>query len=443
MAPFPDRLSRIAAFGVVALGVFAGTANGRSVTLAQSEQIALERHPRLASALENVAAAEAGVVRSRATLLPSASVSGTYTRNMELPVLITSFGTFVSGDTNAYQAALSVSQPLFLGFAGVTGLDLARVGESSARVALEQTTQEVLSGVREAYFGAVLARKIVQVQEEAVAQAESSLAQVQLRFNVGTASGFDLLRARVQLATTRPNLVTARSNRQIADAGLRLAMGLGPSEVVEPADTLAPFTSRWADAPLDTLLRVAYADRPDVRQLAYQEQAAEDQVGLAKSAYYPYLFAFGRAQWQAQTHRLSASPDFLRSTGVGLQLSWTVWDSWKTPASVQLARVGLRQVAQAAKLLRDGVSVDVESAQLRLQEASVNVRSGEETVEQAEEALRLARVLYAEGGSTQLDVINAQVALTQAQTQYAQALYQYHVAHVRLEKALGVIERAP
>lgn len=427
---------------VVAVGAASATAAGRPLTLREAEQLALDRQPQLAIAKASVDSARAGVRKARATILPSASLSGGYTNNVELPVFVLPppIGSRSIGETHNYQLALNAQQPLFLGFAGVTGLDLAKTNESSVALELEQTTQTVLTGVREAYLGAVLARSLVKVQEEAVAQAESSLALVQRRYDVGTASGFDLLRARVQLATVKPNLVTARSNRDLADAQLRLAIGLDPSESAEPADTLRAFVSMWADVPLDSLVEIAYARRPDVRQIAYVERIARDAVRLSRSAYYPMLFLVGRTQWQAQTPTVSVNTsDFVRSTSVGVQLNWTLWDSWKTPASVQAAKVGVRQVSYFRQLLRDGISVEVESAYHRLHEAAVNLASGEETVAQAAEALRLSRVMYAQGSSTQLDVINAQVSLTQARTQYAGALYEYHIAHTRMEKALGLI----
>jgi outer membrane protein TolC len=96
-------------------------------------------------------------------------------------------------------------------------------------------------------------------------------------------------------------------------------------------------------------------------------------------------------------------------------------------------------VESIQRLTEQGIGLQVESAQKTLHEASVSLQSLQETVELAEESLRLARVLYAAGGSTQLDIMNAQLALTQARTQYASALYRYHIAHSLIERALGLV----
>jgi outer membrane protein len=429
--------------GVTAL-VFAGAAGlsaaEHAVSLLEAETLALEQSPRISVARDSLARAQARVTQTRGGLLPSVTASGSYTRNLEKPAI--SFPNPATGDDmtvemgmdNDYQFGFTGTQPIFLGFAGVTGYRMARLGAESAELQVEETLQSVLQSVRTAYMTAVLSRRLVEVQEEAVAQAESSLVQTKRQYDVGSASRFDLLRAQVQLSNTRPGLISARSNRKLADAQLRTAIGVDPDVVIVPTDTLKVFRSRWQDMAYDSLLSVAYVNRPDIRQLGYVQETASYGIDLARSSYYPVLAVFGRTQWQQLV------PDeWHRTSAIGVQLNWNLWDSWKRNAQVQEARVGVRQVESVRTLMKHGVALEVESAHRSLDEAWTSLESLAETVEQAAEALRLARVLYGAGGSTQLDIIGAQLALTQAQTQHASALYQYHVAHIQLEKALGLI----
>jgi len=318
---------------------------------------------------------------------------------------------------------------------------LAHTQLASARQELQKVRQEVLLELRETYLGAVLARTLAAAQREAVAQAESSLAQVQRRHAVGQVSGFDLLRAQVQLANTRPQLVGAESGQRLADARLALVLGMDGDETPVPVDTLAEFVSRWQDWSLDDLVRLALDRRPDLAVSAAAQQAAAHGVRLARSAYYPTLVLFGTTLWQGQSeHGLPERRP--RSTMAGLQLSWSLWDSWGTPAATRQAQVGLRQAEVAAGLTRQAARLEVQAAYEALHAAAANRASQQETVAQALEALRLARVMYDEGSATQLDVLNAQLALTASRTQYASQLHDYHVAHARLEKALGLIGAA-
>ena len=418
-------------------------ATERVLTLQQAEALALENNRQIQLAQQDLLSAHAGVRSARATMLPSVTAEAGYTRNIEKPVMFLPAamgggGAVELGSNNDFSMSLTASQPLFLGMAGITGYRLAQTQESASEVQLRKTRQEVMLGVREAYLGAVLTRVLVDVQTEAVAQAESSLAQVRRKYEVGQVSGFDLLSAQVQLANTRPQLVSSQSNRRLADANLRMVLGLSEEESVAPSDTLAEFRSQWLEVSLEQLVNIATRNRPDLIASDYNRRMANYGVTLARSSYFPKLILFGLTQWQGQSD--SGLPDDMpRSTMAGLQLSWTLWDSWKTPATVQQARVSLRQSDVASDLTLDGARLEIQAAHEGLRSASVNLASQRETVVQAMEALRLARVMYDNGAATHLDILNAQLALTSSRLQYVSNLHEYHIAHAQLEKALGLI----
>lgn len=433
------RMKRLMLALVLVLPAIYSTPAG-ALTLPEAESLALENHRRIRLAEQDLQRAQAEVTGSRARMMPSVSASAGYNRNLERPVFFAPppMGQIEIGEVNEHSLTLSATQPLFLGYAGVTGYRLAQTGLERAELSAEQTQQDVRLGVRQAYTGSLLARAMVLVQQEAVAQAESSLVQIQRLYDVGQASGFDLLQAEVQLANTRPALVSAQSERRLADARLRSAIGLDPGTPVEPSETLAPFTSRWADMSLNSLIDLAARHRPELLELPLQKRAAQDGVRLSRSAYYPDVVLMGRISWQGQSEKL-VPDDLARSAAAGVQLSWTLWDSWRSQSGVQQAQVAARQAELSAAMIREGVELEIEATRENLHEAAANITSQATTVKQAEEALRLARVRYDNGTGTQLDLLNAQFVLTQTQTAYASSIYAYHMAHARLEKALGVI----
>ena len=423
-----------ALFSALIASAASGSESILSLTLTEAERLALENSPRMQMAADSLVTARAKVTGSRATLLPSISGSAAYTRNVDRNAFYFGGMKMETGAVNDYTIAITGSQPLFLGFAGITSLRMSELGVKTAELQYHETRQSIVDQVRQAYLGAVLNRSLVYVAREALAQADSTLAQVQRRYDVGAASKFDLIRAQVEVATLRPNVISAESNRELADANLRMVMGLESDVTVEPTDELKRFSSRWADMPYDSLLGIAYAHRTDIQQLLNVKRTAQYGVRLAQSSYYPQIAAFGRSSWQ------QIGPEtWDRAVAVGVQLNWNLWDSFGRRSQIQQARVGVRQVESIQRLTEQGIGLQVESAQKTLHEASVSLQSLQETVELAEESLRLARVLYTAGGSTQLDIMNAQLALTQARTQYATALYRYHIAHAQMERALGLV----
>lgn len=404
------------------------------LSLRDAERLAIDNNPRMKMAADSLVAARAKVVGSRAILLPSVSGAASYTRNIERNSFYIGGMKMETGTVNDYLVAITGTQPIFLGFAGITGLRMSELGVKSAELQYHETEQSVVDQVRQAYLGAVLNRSLVHVAREALAQADSTFAQVKRQYDVGAASKFDLIRAQVELATLRPNVITAESNQELADANLRMTIGLDSDLSVEPIDELEVFNSPWADMSYDSLLSIAYEQRTDIQQLYNFERTAEYGIRLAHSSYYPQVAAFGRTSWQ------QIAPDMWdRAVAVGVQLNWNLWDSFSRRSQVQQARVGVRQVASIQRLTEQGIALQVESAQKTLHEASATLESLQETVELAEESLRLARVLFSAGGSTQLDIMNAQLALTQARTQHATALYRYHIAHSQMERALGLV----
>jgi len=423
-----------ALLGALVSSAASGSDSSLLLSLNEAERLALENNPRMKIAADSLVTARAKVTGSRATLLPSVSGTAGYTRNVDRNAFYFGGTKMETGAVNDYTLAVTGTQPLFLGFAGITSLRMSELGVKTAELQYRETQQDVVDQVRQAYLAAVLNRSLVEVSREALAQADSTLAQVQRRYDVGAASKFELIRAKVEVATLRPNVISAESNRELADANLRMMIGLDSDVHVEPTDELERFVSPWADMPYDSLLGIAYAQRTDIQQLRNVERTAQYGVRLARSSYYPQIAAFGRSSWQ------QIGPEtWDRAVAVGIQLNWNLWDSFGRRSQVQQARVGVRQVGSIQRLTEQGIGLQVESAQKTLHEASVSLQSLQETVELANESLRLARVLYSAGGSTQLDIMNAQLALTQARTQYATALYRYHIAHSQMERALGLI----
>jgi outer membrane protein len=430
---------RVIMISITILAASVASAGDWNVSLTQAEELALHNNSRITMATDSVAGATARTSQARANLLPRIGANGTYTRFLDLPKFyFAGIGEIESQDTTSITYGLSVSQPLFLGFAGISGLRMAKTAVENSRLQQHAVTDDVVKSVRESYFAAVLNRALVDVASEAVAQAESILALVERQYGVGAASRFDLIRAQVQVATSRPVHVTAVSNQELSDAALRTAIGLPTQDVVIPTDTLARFESRWLDVSLDSLRGVARWNRTDLRLLQNAASIAGNAVSLARSQYYPQIAAFGQSNWQ------EIGPDVWdRTAAVGVQVSWNVFDSFGTPARVQEAKVGRRQIESITRLTHQGMALQVEAAQRKLTEAWVNMRSLDETVSLARESYRLASVLFASGGSTQLDVIGAQLALTQSRTQRETALFQYHIAHTQMEHALGLIRTAP
>jgi len=169
-----------------------------------------------------------------------------------------------------------------------------------------------------------------------------------------------------------------------------------------------------------------------------RKKLAEKQVNLAKAKYSPSL-VFGTAyQYQAFRDDFDfTTDDLVKSFNSSISLSIPIFSGFATKAKVQQAKIAVKEVDYQAESAIDGIKLEVKAAYFKMKEANENVQTQEKTIEQAKEALRLAELMYSEGASTQLDVLNANVALNQAKMNYQKSLYEYNVALANLKKAIN------
>jgi outer membrane protein TolC len=127
---------------------------------------------------------------------------------------------------------------------------------------------------------------------------------------------------------------------------------------------------------------------------------------------------------------------------INLVLSVPIFNGFVNAAKVGESKAVLKQLDYSRKGLAEMVKFEVEQAVINLGQAKESLLSQEKNVEGAREAVRIAELNFAEGIATTLDVSSAQVALTQAKTNYTQALYDYSLAQAELEKAVGGVDES-
>ncbi len=398
----------------------------QALTLDQALSFALDHNYNIRTA-EQVVEEQYGVlVTARAGRLPRLELSGQGAYNDE------NIDTSIPQNDNSWAIALEVTETLYAG--GRVGANIAasRAAREAALADLRATMADELLRVRVGFLDALLAREQINVQQENVRLLEERLQQVRHRFEAGTVSNFDLLRAEVALANARPDLIEARSAFDIALANLKLAMGTGPNEPLPQVEgdlVAGEFNVDEAAAQ-----REAQQQRPELSALERRIEAAGERISGARGGYLPSVEAF--ASYNVAEHPTGAD-DYVDGWRAGLRGSWAIWDSGQTRGEVIQARARQRQAELALARARTSVSVEVTQALRTLREAYELLSAARRSVQQAEEGLRLAEARYQSGVATQLDVLDAQVALTEARTNVLQANYRNATAIARVRRAIG------
>lgn len=403
-----------------------------TLDLATAIRFALDNNFDIRQARERIREQEGVLIEVRARQLPNVAASAGYQRqDRDISQ------SFPQSD-RAWLIEVLASQVLYAGGGVRASVRSSQLVREAAVLEMQSVINNALLAVRTQFYNVLLAREQITVQEQNIELLKQQLKQAADRFEVGSTSNFEKLRAQVALANGQVPLITARNDYRIAIEQLRQALGYtnsSPGNVHKQPKILGTLDFVPVSYQLEDALSSARTKRPEIERLAKLSEAGESGVTAQKSGYYPNLSLVGGYQlFKGSTNQFRDSSDgFL----VGLQSQWNIFDGRATTGRVAQARSQLEQtrIAESQQML--AIEVEVRQAHSSLQEATELAQATQQTVGQAEESVRLATARYQSGTATQLDVLQSQVDLTQARTNLVQTYYTYNLAVANLRKAMG------
>jgi outer membrane protein len=404
-------------------------------------EIALRQNSNILRGRADLRATHGVEMQLRSAARPRVVLNGFYNAKEKSLVDEPIFGVsnVVAFPTQIWQADAQVQQPLYNGGRITSSLRSARLTREQAILSFQVNVEDALLSTRIAYDDVLLAQQQILVQEASIKLLTRQLEDMQRRFNAGTVPRFNVLRAEVAVANARPRLITARNQFRIAKNNLVNLLGYNlPRGVVE--DIPLQLTDKLEAAPYNVDLSGAVArameERSEIAALRKTEKLRREDVVYARGGYKPSLQAFGGYQ--------ARSPNFtedlenaLHGWEAGVQMSWSAWDGGLTRGRVTEAEARLDRARVDVEDEQRRVELDVRTSYSQFIEAKEVLESQKKVQEEAEEALRLAEARLTAGTGTQLDVLDAQTALTDARTTQVQALHDYSVARSRLKRSIG------
>ncbi len=434
-----------------------------TLSLDQSVSMAFENNPEYQMAQKEVAKARASVWQAYSTLLPkldgSASLQHAWSiqentiPNFIKPMLgdlvniipearnMPDFVKLSFGLENTLRYGLTLNQPLFLGGAGVAGIRIAKASERIAELNLASQQQGLIYQTSNAFYNCLLAAELIKVQQQALEQAKANLDLVTKKYNVGSASGFDQMRAKVEVANLKPELITANNNYQMALTQLRNVLGLEKTTQINVTGSFEYQSDEFGQFSLKELQRLADQNRPEITQLSAQKQITKSSVSAARSNFLPrVVFTTDYSYLAMRNDYEFAQDDFSKGFTSMISLQIPIFQGFKNTKTYQQAKLDHKIMLDTEKQIRDAIFAQIELAFNGFQEASEKYQAASESVDLAEESLRLATLMYEEGASTQLDVLNSQLALNRARLNYVSSLYEYTMARYQLRQVTGTLE---
>lgn len=340
-------------------------------------------------------------------------------------------GIWTKGIGNNHANSLSASLPIFTGGKLSGTIKQAKANYQYNEVGVQRTYNEMRSTVTDGYFNMLQADNIQKLSAESVTRLEDHLKNVQAQYDVGVVAKVDVLRSQVELANAKQTLIQAENSYQVAEANMNKIVGL-PMDTNLKLDNLLVYNAY--DKNMDDCLAYAAEHRPELMQAKYGVDAAKGALMVARSGHMPQVAASATQQWSDSNW----PGDENGKWGVGVNVSMNVFDTGVTLSKIHGAEADLKKAEETYRNTVDSVNLDVRSNYLGLREAEKRISTTKLAVEQADEDYRIAQLRYMSGVGTNTDVLDAQVALTQAKTNYTQALYDYNTSKTALETSIGV-----
>ncbi len=394
-------------------------------TLEQCLHHGLSRHPQLRIAESGVSAEKARLLQTRSAYDPKLDLRANWRHSK---VETASGRNIVDATTDSTSESVSASKLLF--DAGQTGLQKKAAAESlaAAKARRDSTLTGLAADIKAAFFRAQQATELLKVREETLEGYERHLEKVESFVEVGTRAPFDITRARVDVANARVELISARSSLKVALAGLARAVGLSETiEIARYEDFRQP-TGLLEDK--DRLITEAMS-RPDLKAAGLQVRAADLRLKEARLGHSPSISASADYQWSGTISPLD------RQWGMGVSMSWPVFDGAITRAQIDSARSNLENTAAALENSRLAVNAELENSITGLTDALERLQATTVLVQQASESLNLAEGRYDAGLGSPLEITDARVEFARARGNHVVALFDSLIARAELDRVLG------
>jgi outer membrane protein TolC len=412
-----------------------------SLTLAEARARAQDASHRLAEVRARAAAAGAVVDARQAAERPIVAAQAGYTRTNHVMEFVVPSPTgtprvLYPDVPDNYRTRLDVQWPIYTGGRSDALVRAAEAEATAVKAEADVARADLRLEVSRAFWSVVTARATVAVLEQALARADSNVADARARLSAGLVPPNEVASAEAQAARQRMLLVDARNLRDVGSADLARLVGADPGQQVEPRATLDEATAPVS--PRDRLVTEARAQRAERQAMEQRVIVAQEGRLAADAARRPQVAVGGGVDYARPNPRIfPRARQWDDSWDAGVSVNWSLWDGGR--AAAEKAQATRQGEAARQRLLDFDAALDVELRQRTLEIASGDaaVAAADEAIRAATEARRVVGERYRAGVIAQSEVLDAELALLQVQLDRTRALANVRLSEARLDRALG------
>lgn len=422
-------------------------AGAQDLSLDDAINLAKANNPELKVTQFEIEKANQGRIVARSLFLPTVNVNAQVSHYFQLPAFF-GFGENAEGGKIPYgrfggkdqlAAGITAFQPLYFP-ASYPTLKRAQIQQEQSVLASRAKQIEILSQIKLNYLQIVIIEERIKIAKETISRNERVLQDSKSLFLQGKGLRVDTLRAYTAVKNLQPDLVKLSYASETLKLRLKSLIGLDSLSDIHLSDSLrVPQVDDLSNeqAVYDEVL----SSNPTHQLLKMQELNDRQGVKVASAQRLPVLGLVGQYQLQSQTSQFEyGNAHYPSSSFVGLQLSVPVFSGWSLNAKVKQARLSQQQTSLQLANRQSQLRAEVHEAIARINEASLRLETTETVQETAQLTYNIIQYRYKNGIASRLELTDAELGLSTAQSNYLEAVHDYIAARIELNKLKGSIE---
>lgn len=427
------RAAGVSVFLLFFICSMAGAVEMPVLTLDEALSMSRVNNPVTAASAERVAQARARLDQARGDSLPRLGVSLLYQEVQEEPRYpVFPSGYAKAGFESTWKAALTLNWLLYSSGAVEFNAESKRLALSGVEASERRTWQAVEWGVTSSWYDLRRAEGKLSVAMDVLDLTREHLQHVEALFRNGVVAKNEVLRVRVSVSEAELNLIQAQNAVSIGWRALERAVGAQLEGVFDlpPREERPQIPSMPEDA-----VPLGLARRPEMEALELAAKSATFASRAAKAQDGPQLMLMGEA-YAADDKFFPERQNDWKAT---LMLSWSLFDGGVSSARAREAKAAAAEFLLQMEDLKRQIELEISVARLNCESSQQRIAAGLAMVESAEEDYRMALKRYTAQVGTNIDVLDARVALSNARNQLVDSSYDSLKARAEMEFAMGVI----
>ena len=406
---------------------------GQPFTLSQIYELALQENEEIQIARQDIYHAQQEKRRAVSTVLPKVTLNGTYTRFPEETISLGDSPPTVLQPEERYGIEVTLEQPLFAGGKNRAGIRMAKQGIRVARKNLNLSTEALLLHVAEVFYGVLRAQKDAEAQQQNVERLLEHRRLSELRFLVGEVTETILLRAEAELADAHAERVVRENDLAIKKKELRILTGIHEGFEIEE-----PPLPRIPESTGPELLNIAFQNRDDVLRSQLEEQISKEVIAISRGDFFPTITLEGTYFSRDQEPLTSSSFFVEESWFVGGRMEFPIFEGGLRMAELAQSRSQLKKDELETARLKKQIDLDVTRSQLTLKAVARALQSRQKQLRFAFENFEMVSKQFTFGLVTNIDLLDANQELIEAERDLIAMTYDRHLAILNLQRSAGV-----